>query len=182
MTSSLENILKNFLISKDGFVEVRNITDSQLFDFYITQTIKNNNLLVVLEELRMNSIEHAKSEPNFFFKKESDHFVFIIEDNGFGIHQTLPKNPKLSDTEGRASSSILRLALEESISGTGLQGRGMGLYFLSRLITEIDGECLVASDSGFVSKTNDIYTEKDLLIDIKKNVIIIKINFKGLGL
>lgn len=182
MNEFIENLFDQVLKSSNSFDEIKNISDHELFEFYNKYSLKNQNLLVVLEELIMNSVEHAKCAPDFLYKKNNNEFIFIIKDAGVGIHETVPKNPNLSDTLGKTSTSIIRLSFEESITGTGQKGRGMGLYYLSRLVSETKGQCLVASDSGFVVKSSEVYTEKVLSTDIKQNIIILMINLNELGL
>lgn len=78
--------------------------------------------------------------------------------------------------------SILRLSLEEGISGTGQIGRGIGLYYLSRLVQETGGECLIASDRGTVVQSGSQFFEKSLSQDTKGSVVVLKMTNKELGL
>lgn len=101
--------------------------------------------------------------------------MFALEDYGPGIHTTLPANARLSDLKGKKSSSLLRLALEEGITGTAQIGRGLGLFYLSRLVADNHAETLLASNCGLVIQHGDVFYEKDLKNDISRNLIIIKI-------
>lgn len=159
-----------------------NPTDNDLFELFQTQDIKSRELLVVLEELLFNSEEHGNKPIHFYFHKFFGNIMFAIEDFGTGIHSTLPENLRLSDIKGKKSSSILRLSLEEGITGTAIVGRGLGLFYLSKFVSENNAEALLASNSGFVIQNNKYFFEKELDSDINRNILIVKVSEQKVGL
>lgn len=179
----LEDEFKKIIDHQTNLACLVNPTDRTIYEIVTTDLgLKSQDLLIVLEELLANSQEHGALPINFYFGQHSEYYIFCIEDFGPGIHTTIPKNSRLSDTKDKSSMSIIRLSLEEGISGTGTLGRGMGLYYLSKLIRDKGTECLVASNSGVVIQKSDYYIEKPLTQDIKRNLVIFQVHQKELGL
>jgi hypothetical protein len=177
-----EPILNQYLKGQLKFSFFESITDQNLFDLVQKIGIRNQNLVVVLEELIINSREHGGGASRFYYDQHSSNLTFVIVDKGGGIHEKVPMNPRLSDTKGIASASIIRLSLEEGITGTGQVGRGMGLYYFSQLIKNCNAEGLVASDKGCVVQKGDEFFEKDLTQDTKATILILQIGVKEAGL
>ncbi len=178
----LEDILQSLVNNKIYLKKIFEFDEKKLFNFYIETGIKSQDLLVVLEELLINSQEHGKTNVDFYYDKKINYFTFVIIDHGEGIHNTVPHNVRLQDIKGKSSSSILRISLEEGITGTGVIGRGMGLYYLSKFIKEKNATCLLASNSGMVIQDGSVFFEKALKSDIKMNCIIIQVHESELGL
>jgi hypothetical protein len=172
----------NQIIKKQINPNLINPSDNDIFELCKGQNIKSQELLVVLEELLFNSEEHGQRPINLYYTKFLGYVILAIEDFGKGIHITLPCNQRLSDIKGKKSSSILRLSLEEGITGTGQIGRGLGLFYLSKFLSENNAEGLVASNSGLVIQNCNIFYEKELLEDIDRNLVIIKVSANRIGL
>lgn len=171
------------LVSKKTDLEIiTNPTDSSLYDLIQGLSIKSMDLLIVLEELLINCKEHGAPPIEFYYGKSFGSYFFAFVDYGVGIHESIPLNIKLSDTKGKSSSSIIRLSLEEGITGTGQIGRGMGLFYLSKLVRNKNASCIVASNSGFVMQVGDYFYEKRLPFDIKKNVVLLRVKSQELGI
>ncbi len=179
----LEDELKKIIDHQTKLTCLVNPTDQTIYENLTTDLgLKSQDLLIVLEELLANSLEHGSLPIHYYFGQQLKYYIFCIEDFGSGIHTTIPKNSRLSDTKDKSSMSIIRLSLEEGISGTGTVGRGMGLYYLSKLIKEKGAEGLVASNSGLVIQRDNYFIEKPLVQDIKRNLVIFQIHQKELGL
>ncbi|MBK7961385.1 MAG: hypothetical protein IPK04_09415 [Bdellovibrionales bacterium] len=170
------------IINKEVVPILINPTDIDIYELFQTQKIRSQEFLIVLDELLFNSEEHGQRPINLYLKKSFGSLVVAIEDFGQGIHTTLPCNQRLSDIKGKKSSSILRLSLEEGITGTGQVGRGLGLFYLSEFVLEKSAECLVASDSGLVIQSAQIFYERALAADICRNLIVIKVLADRIGL
>jgi len=178
----IEDVFEAIVSGQTQLKKIDSIDDQKLYDFYLSIGAKSQDLLVVLEELLINSQEHGKNPISFYYDKLMNVFTFAVVDSGFGIHSTVPNNVHLKDVRGKSSSSILRLSLEEGISGTGQVGRGMGLYYLSKLATEKKATVLLSSNAGLVIQQSNLIYEKKLASDIKCNCVIIQINAKEIRL
>jgi len=110
------------------------LNDESLFNLITSLGIKSQNLENVLTELMINSDEHGGGINIFLYGHWGKKLFFVFQDQGEGIHETIPKNQRLSDTRGKSSVSLLRLAMEEGITGTGTIGRGMGLFYLAQFV------------------------------------------------
>lgn len=161
--------------------QVDPITDQTLFDLMASLNIKSQDLLIVLEELLMNSMEHGNSSPTFFYST-GEVLFFVLRDKGMGIHENIPQNPRLSDTKGKSTTSILRLALEEGITGTGTVGRGMGLFYLSKFVSEHDAEAIVASNQGYIHQNRHQFLEHTTANDTGGTIVILKVKASEVGL
>jgi len=179
--SLVETFLDQYLNQELKLALLPSADDQSLFDLIYQLKIKSQDLLIVLEELVINAKEHGDGLPQFYHGKNEPDFTFLISDRGVGIHERVPVNPRLSDTKGKSSSSIIRLALEEGITGTGTIGRGMGLYYLSRFVRQTQATALIASDRGCVIQQGDVFHEKDLSKDIQSTVIVLVVHAAEVG-
>lgn len=171
----IEDQLHEILNNKSTLVNVSPINASSIYDVLQSLGVKSQDLEVVLEELLINAQEHGKGPIGFSYGKLMGTFTFVFYDTGEGIHVTIPKNQRLSDLKGKTSTSILRLALEEGVTGTGVVGRGMGLFYLSKLVSQKNAECLIASDSGVVVQKGNLFFEKTLATDLKRTIVVLQI-------
>ena len=179
---AVESIFQSALENKLSFDVVTAVTEDKLFDLVTKLGIKSQGLIIVLEELIINSVEHGNGRPDLYFECESGLLTFIMRDRGVGIHEQIPRNPRLSDTKGKSTSSILRLALEEGITGTGVVGRGMGLYYLSKFVVDHDANCLVASNRGYVVQSRDVFHERSTNKDVDGTIVILQVANREVGL
>jgi hypothetical protein len=171
----------NSILSKNSIIKkIENVNEYTIYDALQSAQIKSQDLIIVLEELFINSTEHGKSNPDFYFDKINEFYFFAVIDHGAGIHTTIPKNINLSDLKLKASSSIIRLSLEQGITGTGQAGRGQGLFYLNTLIQQKSGLALIASNSGLVLQNKNIFTTETLPVDIQANYIILQIHEREL--
>lgn len=164
------------------FQEVTPVDDQRLFELVTKLGVRNQDLVVVLDELLINGQEHGGGQVRLHVSVTDDSIIFRMKDNGTGIHMTVPKNPRLSDTGGKSSASILRLALEEGITGTGQVGRGMGLYYLSRFVRLNGAECQIASDHGCISQSGASFHERSLENDVGGTVIVLRVGKTEAGI
>jgi hypothetical protein len=180
---SLQSIFLKIISADKNLNCLRNVTDPIFFDLIYNQLhIKSQDFLVVLEELLMNSKEHGRVDADLYYGSLEDKIWFAITDKGSGIHSTIPLNQRLSDLSGKTSSSILRLSLEEGITGTGKLGRGMGLYYFNKFIVDHEGEGIISSNSGLVHQKSDQFFEKTLSQDTGSNVILLMVPKIKVGL
>ncbi|MEQ1665940.1 MAG: hypothetical protein ABL927_11245 [Bdellovibrionales bacterium] len=178
----LEDVFREILNNKTNLKLIINPTEDQIFRLVSEFGFKSYNFSLVLDELLINSIEHGKPPINFYYGQNQEYYYFGVLDFGPGIHETVPRNERLRDTKNKASTAIIRLSLEEGITGTSVVGRGMGLSILSKFIQNSDSEVLIASNSGYVKQVGSNFFEKKLNNDIRANLIALKINKKDLGL
>lgn len=180
------NFIEDYFLSivgnKSPLKKIENFNESMLYDFYQQLNFNSHDLLIVLEELLINCVEHGQSDTTFYFDKKFDIHTFAVCDSGQGIHTTVPKNINLKDIKGKSSTSIIRLSLEEGITGTSKIGRGMGLHYLSKLVSQKNATALISSNSGLVIQQGDYFSEKKLNFEIAGNIIILQIHKKELGL
>lgn len=179
---SLEEILNQALQKTLPFKALDPVTDQSLYELVRGLGVKSQELLIVLEELLMNSQEHGGGHPRLFYDVSDDQLCFLLRDDGQGIHQHVPRNPRLSDTKGKATTSILRLALEEGITGTGTIGRGMGLFYLSKFVSEHGAESLVASDQGMILQQGGQFYEKLTSCEIEGTMILVRVAAREVGI
>ena len=164
-----------------GSVEIKPLDDQKLFDLARELGIRSQDFIIVLEELLINCQEHGDGIASMQYAVADDLFIFRLSDRGSGIHRSIPRNPRLSDTLGKASSSILRLALEEGITGTGQIGRGMGLSLLSQFVRRSSTEAIIASDHGCVTQQGDRFSECILQKDVLGTVVLLKVARSDVG-
>lgn len=178
----IEDIFQAICQDQCALGRMANPTDQDLFDFFVNQwEIKNLNFILVLEELLINAREHGGPPINLYYGQMGEYFLIALEDFGRGIHQTLPCNPRLADLKGKKTSGILRISLEEGITGTGIIGRGMGLFYLMEFISANNGEALLASDAGILIQNSNNFFSKDLAKQINRNLIIFQITKATVG-
>jgi hypothetical protein len=177
-----EGLFESFLKQASDLQELTPISDAVLFDFLKKSRLRSQELEIVLQDLLMNAQEHGSSPIQFLHGRDKGVSSFLLCDHGAGIHQTVPENIRLSDLKGKSSSSIIRLFLEEGITGTGQDGRRMGLYYLSRLVSEKNAEALIASDSRVIIQRGTLFFQKSLDRDIGKNVILLQVRNSEVGL
>ena len=151
--------------------------DSKLFDAYEKLNLNDTFLLSVVEELLMNSLEHGLTPIEIFFSKKEATVFFGIWDRGTGIHNTLPRNPKLSDTKDKTSAALVRLSLEEHITGTGQVGRGVGLGLLSKYVKRSDSELLIWSNGAWVMQAKDCYFEQPSSQNVDGTMILLSVAY-----
>lgn len=88
----------------------------------------------VFAELALNAVQHAESPIGAFgllqfyqFGGGQQRFVCTVADGGIGIRRSLERNPKLEEMVPYDWTAI-ELAVQEGVSGTGTQTRGIGLF------------------------------------------------------
>ncbi len=174
----LENIFLKILKNRSPSKQIKRVIadETSLFDEYQHFQINDVEVLVVMEELLLNSYEHGRKQKiEIFMGKIKDEFIFIIRDEGEGIHNTVPKNPKLVDIKNKSSSAIARIACEEGISGTGIVGRGLGLHLLSQLCTKKNGDILIACNAEVLVQSGDQFLQKKQFENIIGTFVCFKI-------
>ncbi|MBF0361599.1 MAG: ATP-binding protein [Oligoflexia bacterium] len=169
---NVEDIFYSLLIQKPLITELKNSSDQTIFESLDSLGIASNvNLVTVIEELVYNAREHAKINIKVYISKIFDSLYFAITDNGPGIHNTIPCNKNLSDLKGKSSAAIMRTSCEEGISGTGVVGRGVGLYLLSEQCSLVSGEILIACNGYVLIQRQSIFMQKKLNSEIDGTII-----------
>jgi len=107
-------------------------------------------------ELAMNAVQHAESEVNaigliqFYEFEYGRRFVCAVADGGIGIRRSLERNPKLRDAVPYDWTAI-ELALQERVSGTGVETRGIGLYGIAEDMKKAGRQMIIHSGLGMLS-------------------------------
>jgi hypothetical protein len=172
---NIENLFYSVAGDNSPFPALPASDEDSIFDKFNELGISSNELMVVVEEVLINAKEHGKEPVNLYINKVLDYVYIVVSDSGMGIHNTIPENKNLKDTKDKNTSSILRLSLEEGITGTGVKGRGVGLFLLSDFCKNTDSELIIGSDSGLVYQQKDLfYTKEDRSIDIKGSIVCLK--------
>ncbi len=136
---------------------IESTDDSGLFDLFQRMNIQSLSVQILCEELLLNAKEHGKGPVRTFARRDADRIQVALLDSGPGIHVTVPRNPRLADLGGKSPSAILRMAVEEGITGTGTLGRGVGLSLLARTIRERGGEAVLISDGGLLVQVGEVF-------------------------
>lgn len=173
---SLLDIAGNILYKSSSLTQLSSTSDEALANAFVNVDIQNDpDLINACEELLLNGREHGKENVSVFLEKEGHIFIFAIRDFGDGIHQTIPRNPRLKDTSYASASKILNLACEQGVSGTGDPGRGVGLYELTAFCEKRQADALIMSDSATLifnkQKSPQILSRPD----IKGTLVILKV-------
>jgi signal transduction histidine kinase len=172
---NLEDIAESVIKGRPLIDEVRPADENSLFAAFGALQVHDSEAQTVLEELLLNAREHGKNQGlRLFLSKHLGTAYFVIKDEGRGIHDTVPQNPRLSDVKGKAAAAIIRLACEEGVSGTGVRGRGIGLHLFSQFIKKRQGEGLVLSDGGLFVQVGDVFLERTSQHDIQGTLIALR--------
>lgn len=134
----LEDIINNIewsledKIAESGAVIIRELEVKQLL-------FSKKNLRSIVYNLVSNAIKFRRAESpaiHIAVKKEDDHIVLSVQDNGKGI----PKGgiDKIFDIYGRLNNNV--------------EGHGIGLYLAKKIINAAGGTILVESEPGIGSK------------------------------
>jgi hypothetical protein len=173
----IKKFADDILAGSTRFLALTDPTDNDFYAFSQKNGFTETHLVTVLEEIFLNAREHGSGKILFYFHKDGSTLLFGIRDLlGVGIHETVPKNPRLVDVGGKEASSILRLSLEKGITGTGDVGRGIGLFLLKDFVQKSKGESYLASDSAFLRQNINKIFESDLGSEIKGSLVCLKIN------
>jgi two-component sensor histidine kinase len=159
------------ILSSQIAPRLRQTDDSRLFQLLQELGITSLSVQLVCEELFLNAQEHGQTAVQTFAVRQADRLYLAFLDRGPGIHQTLPRNPRLSDLRGKSASSLLRLSVEEGITGTGVLGRGVGLSLLSRLIQEQNGEAVLISDGGLLVQVGQVSQNPPSLFQLEGTLV-----------
>jgi hypothetical protein len=109
----------------------------------------------VFAELAMNAVQHSESEIGsvgliqFYQTEAGERFICAVADGGIGIRQSLRSNPALRSRATYDWTSI-ELALEEGISGTGSNRRGIGLFGVAEQMTKPGRQLIIHSGIGLL--------------------------------
>ena len=99
------------------------------------------------------------------------------EARAWKLHWT-SRYSRLSDTKGKRAAALIRLALEEGITGTGTVGRGVGLFLVSSYVARTSSELLVCSDGGLVVQKGKHFTELSQEPSIQGSLILVRVRIK----
>jgi len=109
----------------------------------------------VFAELAMNAVQHSQSEIGsvgliqFYQSDAGERFVCAVADGGIGIRRSLESNV---DLRSRATYdwTAIELALEEGISGTGSNRRGIGLFGVAEDMAKPGRQLIIHSGIGLL--------------------------------
>lgn len=158
---NLEDIADSITQKRPLIPAVPSPTENGLFEALKDLGIADTEIQVVLEELLLNAKEHGQSLGlSVHLARHLGWLFAVVRDEGPGIHATLPKNPRLADTQGKSAAALVRLSAEEGITGTGTLGRGIRLHLLSELVRSRRAESLILSDGGLFVQVADVFLER----------------------
>lgn len=132
---NIENIAQDVIISLKPEIFNKGISIST--DFQTSEIIfSRNNLRSILYNLLRNSIKYKKAgkplKINISTVKKDDHVVLQVKDNGIGI--AMEHQEAIFDKSTRVSHKI--------------EGTGMGLYIIKRMLENNGGSIKVESNLG----------------------------------
>jgi hypothetical protein len=173
---NLEDIAESIIHHKPLLPAIPSASNNGIFNAMRDLSVTDLEIQAVLEELLLNAQEHGQGRGvTIYMGRHLGWFFVAIRDEGPGIHATLPKNPRLADTQGKSAAALIRLAVEEGISGTGSIGRGIGLCLLSELVHLRRAESLIISDGGLFVQVGDIFLERGARLSIHGALVAFKI-------
>jgi anti-sigma regulatory factor (Ser/Thr protein kinase) len=109
----------------------------------------------VFAELALNAVQHAESSIGafgliqFYESGAGSRFVCTVADGGIGIRRSLERNPQLRSKVPYDWTAI-ELALEEGVSGTGSNRRGIGLFGVAEDMRKPDRQLIIHSGIGML--------------------------------
>ncbi len=110
----------------------------------------------VFAELAMNAVQHSQSEIGsvgliqFYQADAGERFVCAVADGGIGIRRSLESNPDLR-SQATYDWTAIELALEEGISGTGSNRRGIGLFGVAEDMAMPGRQLIIHSGIGLLT-------------------------------
>lgn len=106
-----------------------------------------------LKELLQNAFEHSGSSSGVYtcaYGARNRRVVRLCTlDLGIGVRQHLLLNPKNQSIQTDGDAIIA--AMKEGVTGLPTRSRGLGLYYVKRLLQDIGGELVIASGEAIVS-------------------------------
>ena len=148
----------------DNESEVDRLTN-QAYDALQSAGFGSANLYPVVSEtfaeLAMNAVQHSESPIGaygflqFYESELGRTFICGVADGGIGIKQSLWKNPALRDQIPYDWAAI-ELALEERVSGTLDQRRGIGLYGVVQDMRKAGRQLIIHSGVGFLQMSEEL--------------------------
>jgi two-component sensor histidine kinase len=127
-----------------------------------------------LKEVFQNAFQHARSETGVYACAHSDrarHMVRLcVMDKGVGIFRHLRSNPKYENVSDDLAA--IRLVIQKGVSGVPQSFRGLGLYYLTKLLEDIGGELVMASGHGlFILRPPAPPVERELAASFKGTIV-----------
>ena len=115
-------------------------------------------------ELAMNAVQHAESPigaygfVQFYDSEFGPRFVCGVADGGIGIRRSLERDPALRDRVPYDWGAI-EVALQERVTGTGENTRGIGLYGVVQDMRQPGRQLIVHSGIGMLRISEDMTSE-----------------------
>jgi anti-sigma regulatory factor (Ser/Thr protein kinase) len=109
----------------------------------------------VFAELAMNAVQHSQSEIGsvgliqFYQFEAGERFVCAVADGGIGIKRSLGSNAALR-SRATYDWTAIELALEEGVSGTGSNRRGIGLFGVAEDMAKPGRQLIIHSGIGLL--------------------------------
>lgn len=115
----------------------------------------------IFGELALNAAQHSESPMGsfgfiqFFRFSDGERFVCAVADGGIGIRRSLERNP---DLVGRFHYDwdAIELAVQERVSSTGDQHRGIGLFGVAEDMRNPGHQLILHSGQGAVERREDV--------------------------
>jgi anti-sigma regulatory factor (Ser/Thr protein kinase) len=106
-----------------------------------------------LKELLQNAFEHAESTSGVYVcaggVKTKRTVRICVLDRGIGIRQHLARNPRYRRI--KTDREAISKCIEMNVTGVPGRRRGLGLYFLSRIVEDSGGHIQMASGNALVT-------------------------------
>ncbi|HVA81479.1 MAG TPA: hypothetical protein VNF29_11190 [Candidatus Binataceae bacterium] len=112
----------------------------------------------VFAELALNAVQHSHSSIDafgfiqFYESEARQRFICVVADGGVGIRRSLERNAALRPRIPYDWDAI-ELALEEGVSGTGSNRRGIGLFGVAEEMSKPGRQLIIHSGIGLLQQT-----------------------------
>jgi len=119
-----------------------------------------------LKELLQNAFEHAESEFGVYVCaggiKTRRVVRICVLDRGVGIRHHLTQNPKYEKI--RTDEEAIRKCIRRDVTGVSDRLRGLGLYLLSRIVEDSEGQIVIASGNSLITfEGREVVSSKKLV-------------------
>ena len=127
-----------------------------------------------LKELLQNAFEHAESETGVYVCAvgiKTRRIVRIcVLDRGIGIRHHLSRNPKYQNI--RTDKEAIKKSIRKSVTGVRDSSRGLGLYYLSRIVEDNEGQIVIASGRSLMTfKGREVVSSKQLTNEFSGTIV-----------
>jgi len=132
------NLIKSVLTNFETQIKSKEL---KIVEKYIGECVINSDLAllnVIFQNLISNAIKYskAKGEVSLFATIEDDIFIFECKDSGIGI------------TDSQQDKLFTKLFRADNAKQAEIEGTGLGLYGVKKLVDKLGGEIVIESKEG----------------------------------